>query len=224
MNNDKTRKAFTDNVFDRMRGRDLRKTIRDILNNRSPRHIRNDNSHYTPAAVLVPIFRMNGEVHLLFTKRAPKVRYHQGHISFPGGVIDETDGSPEEAALREAHEEIGLLKEDVEILGPLDDALTFVPPFIVHPFVGFIPHPYPFNINPGEVEKTIEVPLKFCASQVSKTGPTPAEYERGTGYPEFRYKGELIWGTTASIVANFVTILCCEKGQAPIPTCSAAEQ
>jgi 8-oxo-dGTP pyrophosphatase MutT (NUDIX family) len=190
-----------------MCGRDLCKTIKGILNNRSPRHIQNENLHYTPAAVLVPIFRMNGEYHLLFTKRAQGVKYHQGHISFPGGVVDETDRSPEEAALREADEEIGLLKDDVEILGPIDNSLTFVPPFIVHPFVGLIPHPYPFTINPREVEEIIEVPLKFFASQVSKNDSTHAELERGIGYPEFRYHGELIWGTTASIVANFLTIL-----------------
>lgn len=121
--------------------------------------------------------------------------------------MDETDGSPEEAALREAYEEIGLLKNDVEIMGPIDDSLTFVPPFIVHPFVGLIPHPYPFNINPKEVEKTIEVPLKFFASQVSKDNVTPAEFEGDIVYPEYRYNGELIWGTTASIVANFLRIL-----------------
>jgi len=187
--------------------RDLGKTIKGILNNRLPRHIENGNLYYTPAAVLVPIFKMNDEYHLLFTKRAARVKYHQGHMSFPGGVVDETDGSPEEAALREADEEIGLLKDDVEILGPIDDSLTFAPPFIIHPFVGLIPHPYPFNINPKEVEKTIEVPLKFFASRVSKDDPTLAEFEQGIGYPEYRYHGELIWGTTASIVANFLGIL-----------------
>jgi len=120
--------------------------------------------------------------------------------------VDETDGSSEEAALREAEEEIGLLKDDVEILGQIDDALTYSPPFVIHPFVGLIPHPYPFNINPREVEKTIEVPLKFFASQVSKDDVTPSEFERGMDYPEYRYDGELIWGTTASIVANFLRI------------------
>lgn len=186
---------------------DLGKTIKYILSNRSPRNIQNGKLHYTPAAVLVPIFRMNDEYHLLFTKRAPRVKYHQGHISFPGGVVDETDQSSEEAALREAEEEIGLLKGDVEILGPIDDSLTFVPPFIIHPFVGLIPHPYSFNINPKEVEKTIEVPLKFFASQVSKDDLSPGDFESGIGYPEYRYHGELIWGTTASIVANFLGIL-----------------
>ena len=69
--------------------------------------------------------------------------------------------------MREAEEEIGLLKKDVEILGPIDDSLTFVPPFIVHPFVGLIPHPYKFNINPKEVEKIIVVPLDFFIPQDS---------------------------------------------------------
>jgi 8-oxo-dGTP pyrophosphatase MutT (NUDIX family) len=194
-------------MVDRILRRDLGKTIKSILSIRVPRPIQNGNNHYTPAAVLVPIFKMDDEYHLLFTKRASSVKYHQGHISFPGGVVKETDGSPEEAALREAYEEVGLLKNDVEILGQIDDSLTFVPPFIVHPYVGLIPHPYPFNINLEEAEKTIEVPLKFFASQGSKDDPTPAEFERGTGYPEYRYNGELIWGTTASIVANFLHIL-----------------
>ena len=186
---------------------DFSKTIKDILSNRLPRHIQNDNLHYKPAAVLVPIFKMNDEYHFLFTKRASSVDYHRGHISFPGGVVDETDGSPEEAALREADEEIGLLKDDVEILGQIDDALTYAPPFIINPFVGLIPHPYPFNINPREVEETIEVPLKFFASRVSKDDATSLAFEGGMDFPDYRYNGERIWGTTASIVANFLRIL-----------------
>jgi 8-oxo-dGTP pyrophosphatase MutT (NUDIX family) len=193
---------------------DLSKTIKSILSNRVPRHIQNADLHYTPAAVLVPIFKRGDEYHLLFTKRASSVKYHRGHISFPGGVVSRTDGTPEEAALREAHEEIGLLKHDVEILGPIDDSLTFVPPFLVQPFVGLIPHPYPFNIDPKEVEKTIEVPIKFFASQVCKDDTIPADIERGMGFPEYRYNDELIWGTTASIVANFLGILMARVGSA----------
>ncbi len=188
-------------------GQDFSETIKNILMNRSPRRINNEDSEYTPAAVLVPVFKMDREYHLLFTKRAPRVKYHQGHMSFPGGVVDKKDQSPQEAALREAEEEIGLLKEDVAILGPIDDSMTFVPPFIVHPFVGLIPHPYPFNINPGEVEKIVAVPLMFFADQVSKDDLGRGEFLAGRGYPEYRYQGELIWGTTASIVANFLGIL-----------------
>jgi len=187
--------------------RDFGKTIKGILSNRLPRHLQNGYSHYNLAAVLVPVFKMNDEYHFLFTKRASSVGYHRGHVCFPGGVVSETDGGPEEAALREAYEEIGLLKDDVEILGQIDDSLTYSPPFIIHPYVGLIPYPYSFNINPGEVEKTIEVPLEFFASQVSKDDAAPSDLEPSIDFPEYRYNGERIWGTTASIVANFLRIL-----------------
>ncbi len=186
---------------------DLGKTVKYILANRSPYQIRNQNLHYASAAVLVPMFKMNDEYHILFTKRAPRVKYHQGHICFPGGVADETDRSFTETALREAKEEIGLQKKDVEILGPIDDSSTVVPPFIVHPFVGLIPHPYRFNINRKEVEKILTVPLNFFAQRDSSKGRGGGGFEWGGYYPEYHYQGELIWGTTASIVANFVGIL-----------------
>ena len=109
--------------------------------------------------------------------------------------------------MREAHEEIGLLREDVEILGPIDDSMTVVPPFIVHPYVGLIPHPYDFDIDPKEVEKIIEAPLSLFISQESGNCRNGAEFEPDIYYPEYRHRGELIWGTTASIVANFVGIL-----------------
>jgi 8-oxo-dGTP pyrophosphatase MutT (NUDIX family) len=186
---------------------DFASTLKAVLKNRSPRRLGDEYTHYAPAAVLVPIFRINGKYHLLFTKRAPRVKYHQGHISFPGGVVDRTDRSPEETALREADEEIGLLKTDVDILGPLDEALTFVPPFRVHPFVGLIPHPYTFDISPKEVEKIVDAPLDFFISLDSRGDMFDAEFEPGLYFPEYRYRGELIWGTTAGIVANFVAIL-----------------
>jgi 8-oxo-dGTP pyrophosphatase MutT (NUDIX family) len=194
-------------MVDMIKRQDLDKTIKDILSNRLPRHLRDGYFHYSLAAVLVPIFKLNDEYHLLFTKRASSVGYHRGHVCFPGGVVDETDGSPERAALRESYEEIGLLKDDVEILGQIDDSLTYSPPFIIHPFVGLIPHPYSFDINTEEVEKTIEVPLDFFASQVSKDDAIHEEFERGIDFPDYRYNGERIWGTTASIVANFIRIL-----------------
>ncbi len=160
-----------------------------------------------PAAVLVPVFLKHGEVMVLFTKRAPHIRYHRGHVSFPGGVVDRGDQSPEHTALRESWEEIGLEPQDVNVLGPLDDAMTYAPPFVIYPFVGTIPFPYPFKINTSEVEKIIEVPLASFLPNDST-----ADWNHGTlseehYFPEFHARGEMIWGTTASIVANFVGIL-----------------
>ena len=63
---------------------------------------------FAHAAVLVPLFRKAKDYHLLFTKRTDQVKYHKGEISFPGGMVDESDSNLEMTALREAFEEIGL--------------------------------------------------------------------------------------------------------------------
>jgi 8-oxo-dGTP pyrophosphatase MutT (NUDIX family) len=159
------------------------------------------------AAVLVPVYLKNGEPMMLLTKRASHVRYHGGHVAFPGGVVDEGDPGAMAAALREAWEEIGLAPQDVTVLGPLDDSMTYAPPFVIHPFVGAIPFPYTFEINAREVEKIIEVPLGFFLSKTDavdwKNGSLREEYY----FPEFHYRGELIWGATAAIAANFIAVV-----------------
>ena len=160
-----------------------------------------------PAAVLVPIFLKQGEVMVLFTKRASHVGYHRGHVAFPGGVVDSGDQSPQHAALRESWEEIGMEPTDVTVLGPLDDAMTYAPPFVIYPFVGTIPCPYSYKINTNEVEKIIEVPLASFLPDDPTTDWDYGTLSEEHYFPEFHVRGELIWGTTASIVANFVGIL-----------------
>jgi len=122
--------------------------------------------------------------------------------------VEKQDRNFEQTALRETEEEIGVLKEDVEILGPLDDSLTYVPPFVIHPYVGVIPYPYSFKINPDEVEKIIEVPLSHFAPHANPVDDwSGVDYDRDPHFPDFFYGGETIWGTTASITANFIGIL-----------------
>jgi 8-oxo-dGTP pyrophosphatase MutT (NUDIX family) len=122
--------------------------------------------------------------------------------------VEAEDGSLEETALREAHEEVGLLSNDVEILGQLDDTTTVVSNFVVHPFVGLIPYPYDFKINAQEVDKLIEVPFKIFLSDDPKYKRYSAEFE-GVTYPTpaYLYKGDLIWGATARIIEGFMEIL-----------------
>src|SRR5262249_58054340 len=93
------------------------------------------------AAVLIPLYEVGGQVHVLLTRRTDKGDQHKGQVSFPGGRCDETDADALDTALREAYEEVGLRREDVEILGALDDMLTSTG-FVVTPYVGVIPHPY----------------------------------------------------------------------------------
>ena len=129
-------------------------------------------------------------------------------MSFPGGVVEEHDDSFMETALREAYEEVGLLKKDVTVLGQIDDKLTLVSNFVIHPFVGMFTYPYDFKINSEEVHSLVNVPLRLFVSPYSIEEIADIEFggknHRG---PVFRYEGEVIWGATARIMKNLIEIL-----------------
>ena len=185
---------------------DCIKLISERLKTKKPVSIPKLNS-YKEAAVLIPIFEKDKKVHILFTKRSKNVEHHKGQISFPGGRIDDTDPSPEHAALREAHEEIGLKRENVKLLGRLDDTITYASGYIVHPFVGLIPYPYDFKINDIEVERILFVPLDFFLQD--GTGTFKCIYHEGKIYNSlaYEYNGDIIWGATARIVKNLIEVI-----------------
>lgn len=182
--------------------------IRDSLQNRQFKTIDNPDSRYIHSSVLIPLFSEDGQYMVLFTKRTNRVEHHKGQISFPGGAVDKDDGSLEETALREAYEEIGLLKSDVELLGRTDDMITIVSDFIVHPFVGRIPYPYPFKINPHEVDNIVVIPLYVFMDKTSGHIKDSVNVDgfiyHGTSY---EYQGHIIWGATARIMENFIHIV-----------------
>jgi 8-oxo-dGTP pyrophosphatase MutT (NUDIX family) len=189
---------------------DLTLRIRKILNHRTLRLIEDKEALFSHAAVLIPIFRDREAYGILFTKRSDKVEAHKGQISFPGGRVDEGDASLLDTALRETQEEIGLPREIIEVLGRTDDARTMSSNYVVHPFVGLIPYPYPFTLSSHEVEKLIQVPLSlFFAPEKF----IPVEYE-GRTYQglAYAYDGEVIWGATARIMQNLVEILLSSAG------------
>jgi 8-oxo-dGTP pyrophosphatase MutT (NUDIX family) len=183
-------------------------SIRDILQSRPINSLEQENPDYRQAAVLIPLFVNDGQCQVLFTKRTEDLSHHKGQISFPGGAKEENDRSAEMTALRETHEEIGLLPEDVLVLGPVDDALTVISRFIVHPFVARIPFPYPFVINRAEVEKLIIVPLAAFHPNKSTYKRTSVQRD-GVTYETvaYEYNGDLIWGATARMMENFTNIL-----------------
>ena len=188
---------------------DLPAIIKDFLGSRPPKAIGNRQSLYTHAAVLIPLFREGGEYGILFTKRTHRVDNHRGQISFPGGRVEEEDGSYRETALREADEEIGLSRHDVTILGQLDDATTLSSNFIIHSFPGLIPYPYEFKINREEVNRLIPVPFSvFLGDSPLHNPEDTVEYE-GARYkgPTYRYQGDVIWGATARIMEDFMSII-----------------
>ena len=181
--------------------------LRDILKYREPDIIIDDNGSYREASVLIPVFERDKRVYILFTKRSSQVEHHKGQISFPGGGVDSSDPTLEYTALREAYEEIGLREKDVELLGRLDDTITFASRYIVHPFVGLIPYPYSFKINRKEVEKLISVPLDFFLQDGLPKVKTIHYDGKIYNTLAYEYHGEIIWGATARIVTNLIEIL-----------------
>jgi 8-oxo-dGTP pyrophosphatase MutT (NUDIX family) len=159
------------------------------------------------AAVLVPIVDHAGEPYLLFAKRTDRVGQHKGQISFPGGVIDPGDTSPEDAALREAEEEVALPRAAVEPLGTLDDTETVATRFVITPIVGVIRRPVAWQPDGHEIEKVIEVPYELLAAE----GSCRVEHWERDGVTRpvyfFDYQGETIWGATARILVGFLELL-----------------
>jgi len=182
--------------------------IRDLLNKRVPKRIEEQRSSLKRAAVLIPLFRAGSEYRILFTKRTDSVEAHKGQISFPGGRIEQEDGSPLETALREADEEIGLSRKDVTVLGQMDDARTVSSNYLVYPFVGLIPYPYEFKTSAREVKELLEVPFQVFLSGDSAGENIPVVYEGDTYHGlAYRYMGEVIWGATARIMQNLVHLV-----------------
>jgi 8-oxo-dGTP pyrophosphatase MutT (NUDIX family) len=186
------------------RKKDFIDQIRTALSSRQRKVI--EHPSFARAAVLVPLFEKEEECHILFTKRTEQVKYHKGEISFPGGVFDEGDLELERTALREADEEVGLKENDVHLMGVLDDIVT-ITEFIVTPFVGHFPYPYPFKISPIEIAEMIEVPLSsllgkdcFSEREIIRMGRKEMVYA-------FQYKDHIIWGATARILKQFLDLI-----------------
>ena len=157
------------------------------------------------AAVLVPLTYAMNEWHLLFTRRTDRVESHKGQVSFPGGASDEGEITPEETALREAEEEIGMRPADVKVLGRLSKLIT-VSSYRVTPIVGIIPFPYAFKVGSFGVERVFTIPLSWLANRNNYWEFSLRESERSL-IAYHPYDGELLWGATARMTVNFLKTL-----------------
>jgi 8-oxo-dGTP pyrophosphatase MutT (NUDIX family) len=154
------------------------------------------------AAVLLPLTWFNDDWHVLFTRRTDRVESHKGQVSFPGGACDEGETTPEQTALREAEEEIGLLPSDVRVLGRLSRMIT-VSSYRVSPIVGVFPWPYTFKVSGAEVARVFTIPLGWLADRHNYWEFSMRESERSLiAYHPF--DGELLWGATARMTVSFL--------------------
>lgn len=161
----------------------------------------------TPAAVLVALLARPVEPTVLLTRRSAHLRDHAGQVSLPGGRMEPEDRSPEDTALREAEEEVGLERRRVRLLGrlPYYDTVTG---FRVTPVVGWVATPPArFRPDPFEVAEVFEVPL----SRVLDARAYRRESIRRDGQVRHYYvladHRQHIWGATAGILLGLCRLL-----------------
>jgi 8-oxo-dGTP pyrophosphatase MutT (NUDIX family) len=154
-----------------------------------------------PASVLVPVIRRPEGLHVLFTRRSEALRSHKGQISFPGGRREPADASAAAAALREAHEEVGIPAEAVEVVGYLDDYPTLTR-YLVTPVVGLVQDVPEIRPCAREVAEVFEVPLPYVLGVGNFERRVLSRDGLNVPFFELNFGGHRIWGATAGMLWN----------------------
>ena len=166
----------------------------------------------TPAAVLVPIVPAPSGCYLLLTRRTDGLSNHRGEIAFPGGRLEPGE-TPAAAALREAHEELGIEPGEVDLIGGLPGVGTNLSRFWIMPWVGVLPPDCRSRIvpNPAEVADLLEVSLDTLAAPGCRRDQRFIRGRRVVVSPAYDTPAGTIWGATARIVAELLDELLCAK-------------
>lgn len=152
-----------------------------------------------PAAVLIPLVWRPESPGIVLTRRESGLRHHAGQISFPGGKLEPDDPSPRAAALREAHEEIGLAPQQVQVVGELPEYVT-VTGFLVTPVVGLIAPPLDLRPQAGEVAEIFELPLSLALDPGNYVRHDYEQDGRRGQYLSLTHQERFIWGATAAML------------------------
>jgi 8-oxo-dGTP pyrophosphatase MutT (NUDIX family) len=151
------------------------------------------------AAVLVAITD-RPEPGVILTVRREDMRTHAGQVAFPGGRLDAGEDAVA-AALREAHEEILLRSEEVEIVATIETYRT-VTGYLVSPVIGVVPPDLPLTPHEHEVADWFVAPLGFVLDPANQVQQTALFQGRERHYYEIVWNGRRIWGATAAMIVN----------------------
>jgi 8-oxo-dGTP pyrophosphatase MutT (NUDIX family) len=159
------------------------------------------------AAVLAFLYPIAAEAHVALIQRTSYPGVHSDQISFPGGQLEGGDQNLTEAALREAEEEVGLMRSKVQLLGPMSE--LYIPPsnFLVQPYLGFGSERPVFIPQPREVKEILEIPLRFFQDGNNLSVTRFALKGQNFETPCYVYKERIIWGATAMMLRELEVLV-----------------
>lgn len=189
-------------------------------------------ANFRKYGILLPFLYIDGAPHIIFEVRSEHLRSQPGDVCFPGGRIDATDPDAEFSALRETEEELGIPRQNIRQVTPLDYIVSDAGRMIF-PFVGVVDENTEFCINPDEVSEYFTVPFDYFLTTEPKKYKVHLKVEPEENFPYeliyngeeynwnkrgitelfYQYNGRVIWGLTAKILTHFITIYQQEQTQ-----------
>lgn len=159
------------------------------------------------AAVLVLLYEQEGSLVLPLTYRTQTVERHKGQISLPGGAREPQDETLAATARRETCEELGIPERAIEVLGALTPLFIPSSQFCVYPYVGYAKQTFSLRPDPNEVREVLEVPLELLFDPATRRIETHFRDNQRFEVPIYQVASYKIWGATAMILAEFLTLL-----------------
>jgi 8-oxo-dGTP pyrophosphatase MutT (NUDIX family) len=161
---------------------------------------------WRPAAVLVPLVRRDAGLTVLLTQRTEDMPSHAGQIAFPGGRRQAEDPDEIATALRETEEEVGLTRDFIEVIGPMDHYRTGTG-YEITPIVGIVTPGFTARADPREVADVFEVPLDHFLDERNHRIDSRVWQGRERRYYAMPYGERYIWGATAGMLKNLQFVL-----------------
>jgi 8-oxo-dGTP pyrophosphatase MutT (NUDIX family) len=184
--------------------------IKRIQEGLFPVNSKNDviDDHLKQAAILVPLFFDKGIWKLLFIRRSNIGEFHRGEVAFPGGGKESVDQNMAETALRETREELGILPENIQILGEMKPLPT-ISKYFVTPIVGVLKTPMEIKPNSIEVARVFSIPLDWLMND-ENWGLNTFEIDNRGKISTIVYNTfdeEKLWGFTAKVTQNLIEVI-----------------
>jgi 8-oxo-dGTP pyrophosphatase MutT (NUDIX family) len=163
---------------------------------------------FRESAVLVPFIQREAGWHLVLTLRSTYEGVHSAQVSFPGGKFEEGEVHPEQVAIREAGEELGIYPQEIEIVGRLTPLTIPVSRMRVQPVIAKLSRVSPFVPDPREVHEVLEVPLHYLADRSNvKTVEVITGKDQKMNVPAFDLGKSVIWGATAMMISELLALV-----------------